>query len=82
MTIFAAYDKAELRRAKKLVVASSDFVHTSISLFWPDVKMLALTDLDWMQSLSMAIRGERQTELNPITIVFIGISGYNRVHWH
>ena len=34
--IFVAYDKAEKREAKMLVIASSDFVHTSKSLFWPD----------------------------------------------
>ena len=40
-TIFAAYDKAEMRKAKIMVVANSEFVHTSKSLFWPDVIMLA-----------------------------------------
>ena len=45
-TIVAAYDKEEMRRTKILVVASSDFVHTSKSLFWPDVIMIARTDLD------------------------------------
>ena len=39
-TIFAAYDKAEMRKAKIMIVANSDFVHTSKSLFWPDVMML------------------------------------------
>ena len=34
--IFAAYDKAEMRI---MIVANSDFVHTSKSLFWPDVIM-------------------------------------------
>ena len=38
-TIFAAYDKAEMRKAKIMIVANSDFVHTSKSLFWPDVIM-------------------------------------------
>ena len=32
-TIFAAYDKAEKRKAKIMIVASSDFVYTSKSLF-------------------------------------------------
>ena len=32
-TIFAAYDKTEMKRAKMLVVASSEFAHTSQSLF-------------------------------------------------
>ena len=71
-TIFAAYDKAEMRKAKIMIVASSDFVYTSKSLFWPDVIMLAAVDLDLMQSVSMAIGVQRQTEMNPITIVFAG----------
>ena len=54
-TILTAYDKAEMRKAKIMIVASSDFVYTSKSLFWPDVIMLAAVDLDLMQSRSMAI---------------------------
>ena len=54
-TIFAAYDKAEMGKAKIMIVASSDFVYTSKSLFWPDVIMLAAVDLDLMQSVWMAI---------------------------
>ena len=42
-TNFAAYDKAEMRKAKIMVVANSDFVHTSKSLFWPDVIMSTWT---------------------------------------
>ena len=75
-TIFAAYDKAEMRKAKILIVANSDFVHTSKSLFWPDIIMLAAVDLDLMQSVSMAIGVQRQTEMNPITIVFAGINDH------
>ena len=37
-TIFAAYDKAEKRKTKIMIVAKSEFVHTSKSLFWPDVR--------------------------------------------
>ena len=75
-TIFAAFDKAEMRKAKIMIVAKSDFVHTSKSLFWPDVIMLAAVDLDLMQSVSMAIGVQRQTEINPITIVFAGINDH------
>ena len=75
-TIFAAYVKTEMRKAKIMIVANSDFVHTSKSLFWPDVIMLAAFDLDLMQSVSMAIGVQRQTEVNPITIVFAGINHY------
>ena len=58
-TIFAAYDKAEMRKAKTMIVANSDFVHNSKSLFWPDVIMLSAVDLDLMQSVSMAIGVQR-----------------------
>ena len=58
-TIFAAYDKAEMRKAKIMIVANSDIVHISTSLFWPDVMMLAAVDLDLMQSVSMAIGVQR-----------------------
>ena len=34
-TIFAAYNKAEMRKAKIMVVASSNFVYTSKPLFGP-----------------------------------------------
>ena len=75
-TIVAAYDKAKMRKAKIMRVANSDFVHTSKSVFWPDVIMLAAVDLDLMQSVSMAIGVQRQTEMNRITIVFAGISDH------
>ena len=75
-TIFAAYDKAEMREAKIMIVANSEFVHTSKSLFWSDVIMLAAVDLDLLQSVSMAIGVQRQTEMNPITIVFAGINDH------
>ena len=67
-TIFAAHDKAEMRKAKIMIVANSEIVYTSKSLFWPHVIMLAAVDLDLMQSVSMEIGVQRQTEMNPITI--------------
>ena len=75
-TIFAAYDKAEMRKAKIMVVANSEFVHTSKSLFWPDVIMLAAVDMDLLQSISLAIGVQRQTDMNQITIVFAGINDH------
>ena len=50
--------------------------HTSKSLFWPDVIMLLTTDVDLMQSVPMTIGVQRQTEMNPITIVFAGINDH------
>ena len=73
-TIFAAYDEVEMRKSKILIVANSELWHTSKSLYWPDVIMLAAINLDLMQSVSMAIGVQRQTEMNPITIVFAGIN--------
>ena len=75
-TIFAAYDKAEMRKAKIMVVANSEFVYTSKSLFWPDVIMLAAVDLDLLQPISLAIGVQRQTDMNPITTVFAGINDH------
>ena len=59
-----------------MIVASSDFKYTSKSLFCPDVIMLAAVDLDLMQSVSMTIGVQSQTEMNPITIVFAGINDH------
>ena len=75
-TIFTAYDNAELRKAKIMIVANSEFVHTSKSLFSPDAIKLAAVDLDLRQSVSMVIGVQRQTEMNPITIVFAGINDH------
>ena len=38
--------------------------------------MLAAVDLDLLQSVSLAIGVQRQTEMNPITIVFAGINDH------
>ena len=59
VTISAACDKAEMRKAKILIVANSHFAHDSKSLFWPDIIMLAAVDLDLMQSVSIAILLQR-----------------------
>ena len=75
-TIFAAYDKAEMRKAKIMIVANSEFIYTSKSLFWRDVILLAAVDLDLLQSVSLAIGVQRQTDMNPITIVFAGINDH------
>ena len=45
--------KAEMRKAKIMIVANSEFVYTSKSLFWPDVIMLAAVGLDLLQSISI-----------------------------
>ena len=57
-------------------MTDSDFVHTSKSLFWPDVIMLTAVDLDLMQSVSMAIGVQRQMKMNSIMIVFAGMKDH------
>ena len=47
-------------------------MHSSKSLFWPEVKIMAGTDLDWIGSMAICV--QRQTKMNPITIVFAGIN--------
>ena len=65
-----------MRKAKIMIVANSESVHTSKSLFWPDVIMLAAVDPGLLQSVSLAIGVQRQTDMNPITIVFAGINDH------
>ena len=59
-----------------MVVANSEFVYTSKSLFWPDVIILEAVDLDILQAVSLAIGVQRQTDMNPIPIVFAGINDH------
>ena len=65
-----------MRKAKILAVTNSDFAHTSKPLFWPDVIRLSATELDLMQSVSMALGVQRQTEMNSITSVFAAINDH------
>ena len=67
-TIFAAYDKAEMRKAKIMIVANSEFVHTSKSLFWPDVIMLA--------AVGIGVSGYRTTKTGGDE------PNHDRVCWH
>ena len=51
-TIFAAYEKEEMRKAKKLVIASSDYVNLTKSLFGPDV-------IKWQELISIGCNQRR-----------------------
>ena len=61
--IFAAYDKAEMKKAKISIIMSSVYLKTSNSFLWPDIMILAAADLDWMQSLPMVISVQKKTKL-------------------
>ena len=54
--LFAAYDPLDMKAAKYLIVASSDYLYKPRSLFWPDVIFLKL---DWGQSAGMTISMRR-----------------------
>ena len=45
-SLFAAYDPLDVKAAKYLIVASSDYLYTPRSLFWPDVIFLTAPKLD------------------------------------
>ena len=57
--LFAASDHLDMKAAKYLIVASSDYLYTPRSLFWPDVIFLTAPKLDWGQSAGMMISVRR-----------------------
>ena len=67
--LFAAYDPLDMKAAKYLIVASSDYLYTPRSLFWPDVIFLTAPKLDWEQSLGMMISVRRVVSMEPQVIV-------------
>ena len=68
-SLFAAYDPLEIKAAKYLIVASSDYLYTPRSLFWPDVIFLTAPKLDWGQSAGMTINVRRVVSIEPQMIV-------------
>ena len=72
VSLFAAYDPLDMKAAKYLIVASSDYLHTPRSLFWPDVIFLTAPRLDWGQSAGMMISVRRVVSMEPQVIVVAG----------
>ena len=70
--LFAAYDPLEMKAAKYLIVASSDYLYTPRSLFWPDVIFLTAPKLDWGQAIGMMISVRRVVSMEPQVIVVAG----------
>ena len=70
--LFAAYDPLDMKAAKYLIVASSDYLYTPRSLFWPDVIFLTAPKLDWGQSIGMMISVRRVISMEPQVIVVAG----------
>ena len=71
--LFAAYDPLDMKAAKYLIVASSDYLYTPRSLFWPDVIFLTAPKLDWGQSIGMMISVRRVVSMEPQVIVVAGL---------
>ena len=71
-SLFAAYDPLDLKAAKYLIVASSDYLYTPRSLFWPDLIFLTAPKLDWGQSVGMTISVRRTISIDPQVIVNAG----------
>ena len=71
-SLFAAYDPLHMKAAKYLIVASSYYLYTPRSLFWPDVIFLTAPKLDWGQSVGMMISVQRVVSMEPQVIVVAG----------
>ena len=71
-SLFAAYHPLDIKEAKYLIVASSDYLYTPRSLFWPDVIFLTAPKLDWGQSAGMTISVRRTISMEPQVVVIAG----------
>ena len=71
-SLFAAYDPQDIKAAKYLILASSVYLYTPRSLFWPDVIFLTAPKLDWGQSEGRTISVRRTTSMDPQKIVIAG----------
>ena len=71
-SLFGAYDPLDIKEAKYLIIASSDYLYTPRSLFWPDVIFLTAPKLGWGQSAGMTISVRRTISMEPQVIVIAG----------
>ena len=77
-SLFAAYDPLDMTAAKYLIVASTDYLYTPRSLFWPDVIFLTAPKLDWGQSVGMMISVRRVVSMEPQVIVDAGSNDHKQ----
>ena len=75
-SLFAAYDPSDIKAAKYLIVATSDYLYTHRSFFWPDVIFLTAPNLDRGQSAGMTISVRRAISMDPQVIVIAGSNDY------
>ena len=74
--LFAAYDPLDMKAAKYLILASSDYLYTLRSLFWPDEIFLTAPKLNWGQSAGMMISVRKVVSMEPKVIVVAGSNDY------
>ena len=77
-SLFAAYDPLDIKAAKYLIVASSDYLYTPRSLFWPDVIFLTAPKLDRGKSVGMTISMRRTISMDPQVIVIAGSNDHQQ----
>ena len=71
-SLFAAYDPLDIKNAQYLIVASSEYLYTPRSLFWPDVIFLTAPKLVWGQAVSMAISVQRIVSMESKVMIMAG----------
>ena len=71
-SLFPAYDPLDIKAAKDLIVASSDYLYKPRSLFWPDVIFSTAPKLDGGQSVGMTINVQRTVSMDPQVIRIAG----------
>ena len=73
-SLFAAYDPLNIGATKHLIVASSDYLYTPRSLFWPDVIFLTAPKFDWGPPVGMTISERKTISMDPQVIVIAGLN--------
>ena len=70
--LFAAYHILDIKAAKYLIVASSDYLYTPRYLIWPKLISSTAPKLDWGQSVGMTMSVRRTISMDPQVIVITG----------
>ena len=74
-SLSAAYDPLDIKAAKYLIVASSDYLYTPRCLS-AHVIFLTAPKLDWGQLVGMTISVQRTVSMDPLMIITAGSNDY------
>ena len=75
--LFAAYDPREIKLGRIRIVGCFDYLYTPRSHFWSDVFFLTVPNLDWCQSVRMAISVQRVVNVDPERVIIAGSNDQN-----